>query len=123
MNGTPFAAPPNFRGQVVQKIYRVWLLRKFLPVLVAEIVVFSLLLYYLGRFVFVQRILENALRVFFTNPTEIFVFLTSAFTHATVAAKVLGVGVVVLLALVIRQLTQGVLRFILVKENYFSRTK
>lgn len=112
---------PRFRGQIVQKIYRVWLVRKLLPVLIIEIAILSFILYKLGKAVFFQRIVNNALNVFLVNPPQIFSFLISAFDKAPFGTKLLGIGVVVLIALLLRHLTQGALRLILVKENYFSR--
>lgn len=112
---------PHFRGQIVQKIYRVWLVRKLLPVLIIEVAVFSFVLYKLGKAVFFQKIVNNALNVFLVDPPQIFSFLISAFNKAPLGTKFLGIGVVVLIALLLRHLTQGALRFILVKQNYFGR--
>lgn len=114
---------PHFRGEVVKKIYRVWLFRRFLPVLLAEIVVVALFLSELGRAVFFQRIVENSLRVFFNDPAAIFAFVFGAFRHTTVFIKVLTLGVIIVLALLLRHLTQGLLRWILVRENFFAKIK
>ncbi|MEK7541245.1 MAG: hypothetical protein AAB533_00095 [Patescibacteria group bacterium] len=115
------AGTTRFRGDVLRRIYRVWLVRKLAPILLLEIVVLSVLLYGLGRLVFVERIFVNALAVLFREPSGIVGFGVSAFIHAPAAAKLFAIGLVVLLALVIRLVTQGMLRFILVKENYFGR--
>ncbi|MBI3420559.1 MAG: hypothetical protein HY006_00665 [Candidatus Sungbacteria bacterium] len=114
-------AQSKFRGQMLTKIYRVWLVRKLLPALLVEIGILSLALYALGRTVFVERIVANALSVFFARPLQIIPFFFSAFGHASSLAKLLTVGAAVLVALLIRHLTQGLLRFILVKENYFGK--
>lgn len=112
---------PRFRGQALQKIYRVWLVRKLLPVLIIEVAVFSFILYKLGRAVFFQNIVNNALNVFLINPPQIFSFLISAFNKAPFGTKLLGIGAVILIALLLRHLTQGALRLILVKQNYFRQ--
>lgn len=119
--GSSSISPPQFRGQVLNRIYRVWLFRKLVPVLLGEIVVLALLVYGFGRLVFVQRVIENAANVFFRDPSGIFSFTIAAFLHAPVATKLIVAGAVVLAALVIRLVTQGILRFILVKENYFRQ--
>lgn len=111
----------KFRGEILGKIYRIWLFRKLLPVLLAEVVLFSLILYLFGRTVFVQRILENALNVLFVNPQQILSFTLVMFTNATPLARILGFALLVLFVLVVRHFTQGVLRLILVRQNYFSR--
>ena len=111
---------PRFRGQILNRIYRVWLFRKFLPVLVLEVAVFSFAVYELTKIIFIQRIIENAMNVFFQNPSRIFSFFLWAFVDAQLATKILVIGVAVAFALVIRQLTQGLLRFILVRQNYFA---
>jgi len=114
-------AAPRFRGQIVRQIYRVWLFRTFLPVLIIEVAIFSFILYGLARQVFFQRIIENAMNVFFQNPSQIMSFFLSAFIDAGLGTKVLVVAVIVALAFVIRQITQGLLRFILVRQNYFAK--
>lgn len=109
------------RGQVLQQIYRVWLFRKLLPVIAGEIVLLTVILYVLGQAVFIQRIFENALKVFFINPPQIIGFLISAFFKASLATKVLGFGVLVVFALIIRHATQGLLRLVLIKEKFFAK--
>lgn len=111
----------KLKGQILRQIYRVWLFRKLLPVLLLEVAVLAVVLYKLGQAVFVQRVLENALRVLFANPEQIFSFVVSAFTQASWATNLLGFAVLAFIALLIRHITQGILRLILVKENYFAR--
>lgn len=113
---------PRFKGEVINKIYRVWLFRKLLPVLVLEVAVVAAVLYWLGRAVFFQKIFENALKVLFVEPQQILSFLLVMFTHATPLAKILGFVVLVLFVLIIRHFTQGALRWILVRQKYFSKT-
>ncbi|OGZ95077.1 MAG: hypothetical protein A2847_01360 [Candidatus Sungbacteria bacterium RIFCSPHIGHO2_01_FULL_50_25] len=119
----PLPKKEAFRGQILRQVYRVWLVRKFLPVLIGEIIVLSLLLYQAGRIVFVQRILENAFNVLFNNPEGIVNFGVTAFSNAPTSTKLFALAVTVFLALIIRRLTQGVLRLILVRENYFGKTE
>lgn len=111
----------RFRGDVLRRIYRVWLFRKLVPILFLEIAALSALLYGLGRLIFVERVFANAVTVFFREPSGVISFIVSAFLHASVAAQFFTVALVVLAALLIRLITQGMLRFILVRENYFSR--
>ncbi len=115
------SALPRFRGEILRQVYRVWLVRRFLPVLLFEVAVLSIFLYQLGRVTFVRRVVENALNVLFLNPSAIFVFFAGAFLHAPLITKMMSIGFVILVALVVRHMTQGALRFILVKQNYFSR--
>ena len=114
-------ATPRFRGEVLKRIYRVWLFRTFLPVLLVEVAVFSFILYELAQAIFFQRVLENAVNVFFKDPPHIFSFFLWAFVDAHPGTKILVIAIIAALALVIRQLTQGLLRFILVRQNYFSK--
>ncbi len=117
------SAPPRFRGETLNRIYRIWLFRKLAPVLALEIAGFSLLLYGIARVVFVERVVDNGMSVFFRSPSGIFSFVAGAFLHAPVATKLMSAGIVISVALLIRLVTQGVLRFILVRENYFSRVQ
>lgn len=120
---SPISSSPRFRGEVLKQIYRVWLFRKLLPVLLLEIILFAVIFYQIAQAIFFQRIVENAMNVFFTRPTGIFAFFVSAFINATVVTKLLIIAIAASLAFLIRHLTQGVLRYILVKENYFSSLK
>lgn len=117
---TPAGSTARFRGDVLRRIYRVWLVRRLAPILLIEIAVLSVILYGLGRLVFVERIFTNGITVLFREPSGIGSFAVSAFLHAPIAAKLFSVALVVLAALLIRLVTQGMLRFILVRENYFS---
>lgn len=121
-NSIPQNTTPRFKGEVINKIYRVWLFRKLLPVLVLEVAVVAAVLYWLGRAVFFQKIFENALKVLFIEPQQILSFLLVMFTHTTPLARILGFAALVLFVLIIRHFTQGALRWILVRQKYFSRT-
>ena len=112
---------PRFKGQVLKQIYRVWLRRKFFPILLIEVGVISFILYELAKAVFLQRVLENAMNIFFQDPPHIFSFFISAFVITGFVTKILVLAMIVGLVLVIRHITQGLLRFILVRQNYFGK--
>lgn len=112
--------PPRFRGSILKQVYRVWLWRRLMPVVIAEVVVLSFVIYALARLIFVERVLQNGLSVIFARPEGIGSFLMRGFLQASVPTQALMVGIVILVALLIRHLTQGILRFILVRENYFG---
>jgi len=111
----------SYHGEILRQIYRVWLIRKFLPVFAVEIIIFTVVLYKLGQVVFIERVAENALRIFFQNPPLIFSFFAAAFGHAPLGTKFLITGIAIITAFLIRHLTQGILRFILVRKNYFAK--
>ena len=113
----------TYNGQILQSVYRVWLFRELLPVVIGETILLSLVLYGIGRLVFVQRVIENGLNVFFANPPQIISFLYEAFVHAQGLTKLFAVVILVLVALLIRHITQGILRLILVRQNYFGRVQ
>lgn len=114
---------PRFRGQVLRQIYRVWLFRRLAPVVIAEIIALVLLFYQLTRAVFVQRVVENGLNVFFARPAGLVPFFVSAFANTRPLTRLLAIGALAALALLVRHLTQGILRFILVRQNYFATLK
>ncbi|MBI4225450.1 MAG: hypothetical protein HY617_03925 [Candidatus Sungbacteria bacterium] len=123
IRGEQDSTATKFNGQILQSVYRVWLFRKLLPVLIGEIIFLSLLLYGIGRLVFVERVIGNGFNVLFLNPTGIFLFGFDAFSHATGVTKLLAIAIVILAALVIRHITQGMLRLILVRQNYFGQIR
>lgn len=115
-------ATAKFKGQILRKVYRVWLLRKFTPVIAIELLVMTFLINELGHVVFVQRIIENATNVLFAHPRGFIGFIVAMFTNASTGERFLGISIIVFVAITLRHLTQGLLRWILVKENYFEKT-
>lgn len=113
----------KFRGQVLNRIYRVWLVRKFLPVFLVEVVVLSVILYQFSKLVFVERVLENFFKIFFQSPSGGLIFLLSSFGKTPLTTKMFTVVIIVLIALLLRVLTQGFLRFVLVRKNYFGKVE
>lgn len=113
----------TYNGQILQSVYRVWLFRKLLPVLIGEIIFLFLLLYGIGKIIFVERVIGNGLNVFFLHPAGIFSFGLEAFTRAAGLTKLLTVIILILAAFVIRHVTQGILRLILVRQNYFGSVR
>lgn len=113
----------RLRGRLLSKIYKVWLVRRFLPVLVIEVVILSAVVYEISRVVFIRRVLENALNIPLRNPGGFISFFISAFAATHTSTKILTVLLIILVALLIRLITQGLLRLILVKKNYFGRSK
>ena len=121
MNQESSAVRPRFQGQVLNKLYRVWLFRKLLPVLIAEIIVFAFFLYEIGERVFIERVFDNASNILFTHPSGIPSFFVSAFLHAPKRTEAVVVIAALALAFLIRHFTQGILRLILVRQNYFGK--
>ena len=117
------AQKPSFQGQVLRRVYRVWLVRKFIPILVLEITALSIVIYQIARAVFVERFMQNAMRVFFAEPEGIGKFFVRAFLETEWITKVLSILLAVMIALVIRHITQGMLRLLLVRKNYFASVR
>ena len=116
-------AAPRLRGQVLRKIYRIWLWRKLVPMLVIETAILTFVFIRLSTLVFMQRIIENATTVLFNSPSSIVSFAVSTFATASRLEQFLAVGFVILGVLFVRHLTQGVLRWILVRANYFGNAE
>ena len=112
----------KFRGEILTKIYKVWLTRKFLPIFIAEIVTLSAVIYGLVRLVFFKKVIENAMRMDVVSASGVFKYLALAFARTPMLTKTLIVALVVLLALLVRLITQGILRWILVRKNYFGKS-
>ena len=117
------SSSPRFRGEVLRRIWRTWFIRRFLPVLVAEVVGLTLFAYWLAHAVFVRRILENALNVFFDNPTKVVEFVIFAFLYASIAVKVLAFTVLILLTLLVWKIGKALGRYAMVKQRYFAKAE
>ncbi|TSC68998.1 MAG: hypothetical protein G01um101466_236 [Parcubacteria group bacterium Gr01-1014_66] len=119
---TQMASVPRFRGQILKRVYRVWLVRKLVPILLLELGVLTFVLYQIGESVFVERFVENGMRVFFAHPGALARFLFAAFVKTEWLTKLLTLLFAVLLALIVRHVTQGLLRFFLVRQHYFGKS-
>jgi len=114
---------PRFRGEILRRVWRVWLLRRFLPVLAVEVVGLTLFAYWLAHAVFVRRIIENALNVFFDNPAKVIEFIIFAFLYASIAVKALVFVVLVILTLLVWKTGKAVVRYAMLKEHYFGKAE
>lgn len=114
---------PRFRGEILRRIWRVWFLRRFLPVLAVEVVGLTLFAYWLSHAVFVRRIIENALNVLFDNPAKVIEFVIFAFLYASIAVKALAFTVLVLLTLLVWKIGKALVRYAMVKEHYFAKAE
>lgn len=121
LNANQVNTTSRFRGEILRQIYRVWLFRKLAPIVFAEIILLTLAISELANAIFVRRVAENALNVFSQNPSGIFLFFAAAFTHTSFLTKILILAFFAVIAFLVRHLTQGILRFILVRENYFRK--
>ena len=115
------AVLPRFKGEIIRKVYRVWLLRKLLPILFLEVGALSFLLSQLAKVAFVQRVVENALTILFAHPGRVPAFVLTTFTASSLGKEFLGVSILVVVALLVRHITQGMLRWVLVQVNYFGK--
>ena len=61
------------------------------------------------------------LNIVFLRPQGMGEFLYAAFRGASAGEQALAVGIVILGAFVIRHITQGMLRWILVRVDYFKK--
>ncbi|MDO8585377.1 MAG: hypothetical protein Q7R85_04675 [bacterium] len=78
----------NFRKKLMFKIYRVWFVRRVLPVVVFE--VFSVMLgaHLFSRSVYVVRVLEGAAAASTESRFRLFDYLWYALVHSRVEVKV-----------------------------------
>ncbi|MBU4348278.1 hypothetical protein KJ671_02130 [Patescibacteria group bacterium] len=84
------------KNKIAWKVYIVWLFRRIIPLLVLEIILLVLGFYFLGKFVFVQKVFENAFLSSAQNPIIVFLYMFNAFASTTFLKKII---VLILLSL------------------------
>jgi hypothetical protein len=77
----------SIKNKIAWKVYIVWLFKRVIPLLVAEIILLVLAFYFLGKFVFVQKVFENAFLSSAQNPIIVFLYMFNAFASTTLVKK------------------------------------
>jgi len=88
----------SIKNKIVWKVYLVWLFKRIIPLFILEIAFLILVLFFLGKLVFVQKVFENAFLISAQNPLTVAVYMFGAFWQTSILKKVivlafLGLGV------------------------------
>ena len=92
---------PILRSKILWKVYLAWFLKKILPLLVLEILILGVAIFFFARYVFIAKVVDNALLNAVHNPLQIFSFMFFAFLATSWLKKIvvvvfLGLGVLLL---------------------------
>ncbi len=85
----------NLKTKIMRKVYLIWFGRKVLPYIAVEIAAFAAFMYFLGRQVYVAKVMEYATSVLSNNMAHPMVFASFAVnlflrTHFVVQLSILG---------------------------------
>lgn len=94
----------GFKTQILWKVYLVWFFRRILPLVALEVLVLGAAVYFLARFIFVEKVISNTLAAAANNPLVIFTYLFYAFLGTTLINKVLIIALLSIGALLLRDI-------------------
>lgn len=89
------------KNKIAWKVYFIWLFKRVIPLFALEIVLIVLVLWFLGRLVFVQQVFTNAFLASSQNPFHLALYMFDAFVATSLFKKIvivffLGFGVLIM---------------------------
>ncbi len=95
---------PVLKKKILWHIYLAWFFKRILPIIILEIGVVVMAVYFLAKFVFIERVVGNSLTWAAHNPISLFAFFISAFVHTTLLKQIIIIIGLALGALLIRDI-------------------
>lgn len=92
------------KSKILWRVYLVWLFKRILPLIIAEILIILGAIYLLAKFIFVKEVVDNALLNSASNPLRLAEFLFFAFLATHWATKIAVIVFLALGALFLRDL-------------------
>jgi len=94
----------SIKNKIAWKIYFIWLFKRVLPLFVLEVILLILVLFFLGKLVFVQKVFENAFLASAQNPISLAVYMFGAFWKTSILKKLTILGILSLGVLFMRDI-------------------
>jgi len=90
----------KIQNQVMRKVYFIWFFKKVLPYALADVFVFGMFLYLVGKYTFVRVVMENFIRILLSSPESLMSYLADAAFNAqfVVLMSLVGASIASVLA-------------------------
>ena len=102
----------GIKNKVAWRIYFVWLFKRIIPLFFLEAIFLVLVLYFLGKLVFVQSVFENAFLSSMQNPFLVASYMFKAFLGTSLIKKIIVLGLLGLGVLVMRDMGRAIASYI-----------
>lgn len=107
----------NLKKRIMKRVFRFWLLRSVVPILIGELIVIALAVYLFANLIFVGQVIDNALNAALGNPWKLVVYLWNAFLGTRLEVQVIIIALLAAAALTLRDLNRGLISYILMKRE------
>ena len=112
----------NLKMRIMNRVYRFWFLRSMLPLLVIELAVIILAVYFFANLVFVSQVVDNALNAALGNPLKLVAYLWQAFLGTRMAVKVIIVALALTAGLILRDINRSIISYLLTRRAQLFRS-
>lgn len=100
------------KNKIIWKVYFIWLFKRIIPLFVLELIFLTLVFYFLGKLVFVQKVFENAFFSSAQNPLLVASYMFKAFLSTSLVKKIIVLGLLGLGALFMRDVGRALASYI-----------
>ena len=90
----------KIQNQVMKRVYAIWFFRSVFPYVFAEAAVFAAFLYLVGKYTFVEVVIDNFIRMLLATPLALLLYVSEAAinTKFVVQLSLVGAALAVILA-------------------------
>jgi hypothetical protein len=115
--------PSTFKYRLLRRVYGIWFFRRAAPLLIIELIILALAMGFFTQYVFVERVVSNALASTLGNPFRILSYLWLAFIKTRKVTKVIVIVVLGGGIFLLRDVNRSILAYVAMRRReLFSRT-
>ena len=108
------------RKRVMGRVFRFWLLRHTVPLLITELIVGWVGLTFLANYIFVEKVVSNALTFSVGNPLRLMSYAFSAFFATNLLNQAIVIICGAALLLMLRNINRSIIEYVSMKRNLYS---
>ncbi len=109
--------------RIMKRVYGFWFVQSMIPLFIIEFLAIGAGLYLVARFVFVSRVVENALIVSFGKPLHLISYFWNAFLNAGLLVQGLIALLLIALGFILRDLNRSLISYAFMRRSEFSRAR
>ena len=111
----------QLRTKILRRVYRSWLIRRSAPLIVIEILIGWIAFTIFLRYVFVEKVISNALLASLGNPIELFIYGVAAFIATSTIIKIIIIIGLAFLLLLMRDVNRSLIARAAMKREEMMR--
>ncbi len=107
------------RERIRNRIYGIWFFRYAAPLFLLEIVFLYAAFRFFSRFVFVERVVSNALLASLGNPIKLITYLWWSFLSTSFGTQLVVVFLAAAMFLFLREVNRSIVAYVAMKRSEF----